>query len=188
VRPSSAQAACAVVDRLIELRGLGQRAHAELAVEQAHALPVLPQCLGAFARRCQQLDQAAVGRLVERIEGETPPGVRNRLVVAPSAGERGGEAAERRAELAAQFSGRRLLPAVELDAVAQAESGQQVVAVQRDRLREPRYLLGRVRLRGGQLAKPADVELCAVRERDRRPVYGQPLPCERRLERRERSP
>ena len=50
----------------------------ELAVEQADALAVLPQRLGAVPDRREQLDQTPVRRLVERVEREPPARVRDR--------------------------------------------------------------------------------------------------------------
>ena len=60
----------ALADRLVEPRRLGQRRHAELARERAHALPVLAERRGAVAAAGVEPDQRPVGGLVERVELE----------------------------------------------------------------------------------------------------------------------
>ena len=132
-----------LVHRLVQLGRLRQGPHPELAVEQAHALAVLPERLRAPPDGRQEFDQAPVRGLVEWIEQQAPARVGDRVVVTPGRGKRGRQARERSRELPLQHRGGRLLPAVECDAVAQAEAGQQIVSMQR----RPRWSVRRSRRR-----------------------------------------
>ena len=176
-----------LVHRLVELGRLGQRAHAQLAVEDADALAVLPQRLGAIAGGGVELDHAAVGGLIEWIESQPAARMGYRLVEAAGGGERGDEPIERRGELAAQLGGHQPLPAVELDAIAQREAGEQIVAMQRDRARERSDLVRSAHGCREECPEARDVDV-GIRgsERDGRPVDAQPVSPHRRLQRRQR--
>ena len=125
----------ALVDGVVELGRLGQRTHAQLAVEHPHALAVLAHGVAAAAAGRVPLDQPPVGGLVQRIEREALLGAGHGVVVASGRGQRIDQAVERRRPLAADALGGELLPVVEGGAVADGEALQQVAAVQ---VRPPR--------------------------------------------------
>ena len=70
-----------VVHLLVEGHRLLERPDAELLAQRPDALAVLLECCRAVAAPGVQADQLAMGGLVERIELEPAPGVRNRLLV-----------------------------------------------------------------------------------------------------------
>ena len=122
----------ALVDGVVELGRLGQRAHAQLAVERPDAAAVLLQCVGPPAGSRVALDQAAVGGLVERIERQPLLGPGDGLVGAARRGERADEPVERRRPLLADALAGELLPVVERGGRANCEPREQVAAVQVD--------------------------------------------------------
>ena len=173
-------------DRAIELGRLGQRLHAELAAQHADAVAVLRERVAAAAGTGVQLDQAPVRRLVQPVEVEALARPRDGVVEASLALEPLDQPVERGRTLAAQRVLRESLPVVEVDAVAQAEAGEQVVAMQV--ARRDQRLCGRVRV-VRQPAELPDVEP-GIRqvEADRVAIALEPSLAERRAQCRERSP
>ena len=177
----------ALVDRLVQLRRLGQGPHAQLAIQQAHAFAVLAQGLGALADGCEQLDQSPVRRLVEGIELQAATRRGDRLVESPRRCEGSREAREHHRQLPLEDPARRALPVVECHAVAEAEPGHQVVPVEFGRGREVGDLRRSAGRGGCELAEAADVDLDAGSgQRDRGALDAQPRPAEPRFQRRER--
>ena len=132
-------------DRAVQLGRLGERLDAELAAQHPHAVAVLGERVAATARRGVELDQLAVRRLVQPVEVEPLPGTRDRLVEAALACEQVDQPVERGGPFAADGVLSESLPVVEVDAVAQAEAREQVVAVEvagRDQRRDRRVRVG----------------------------------------------
>ncbi len=99
---------------------------------------------------------------MQPVERQPPLGERHGLGGSPGRGQRGDQPVEGELQLGPQLRRGGPLPVVEDDAVAQAEPGQEVVAVQgdgaRQRLDRPPPLPGR----RGQRAEPADVHRVVV--------------------------
>ena len=115
----------AAVDRVVELGGLPQRRHSQLAVELAHALAVLHERVAAASGARVEVDQPPVRRLVQRVQHEPLAGGGDRLLEAALLRERVREAVERARALATQRLRHAALPVVELEAVAQREAREQ---------------------------------------------------------------
>ena len=151
-------------------------------MQRADALAVLRERRGPLAARGVELDQAPMGRLVQRVEREPAAGVLDRAHVAPARAEPLGEPIEDRPELARERPRLERLPVVERSAVAEPEAGEEDAAVQRRGLLE----LGEVSRRR-EPPELVDVEQDAVPlERDRVARDGEPAAAERRAQRRER--
>jgi hypothetical protein len=178
-----------LVDGVVDLGRLRQRPHAELAVEHAHALPVLAQRLRPPSARRVQADQHPVRGLVQRVERQPPASVGDGVVGPAARLERRDEAVERPLQLGAQHPRSVALPVVEADAVAQAEARQEVVAVKRHRGRERLHRRRPLSGRGGQVAEPGDVHDARLGvEGHGGAGDGHPAPSERRAQGRERAP
>lgn len=67
-------------DRVVELGRLAQRRHAELPVEHADALAILRERIAAPSRGGVELDQAAVGRLVQEVQRQPFTSSRDRVI------------------------------------------------------------------------------------------------------------
>ena len=185
-RRDGALRGAALVDGVVQLGGLGEWPHPELAVESADALAVLGERIGAPARARVQRDQPAVGRLVQRVEREPLLGPGDGLGQPARAGEQIDQPVEGRGELALDGVGRDPLPVVEGGAVAHRESRQQLTAVQVDRGRQR---AGVDRGVGGRSPELGQIEPGAREvERHRAAIGHQPLAAERRAQGRERPP
>ena len=180
---------------MVQRSGLVERAHAELAIEHAHAVAVLLHRGLPIADLGQQPDQLPVGRLVERIEREPAPRTRDRLRRVARGSEGAREPVEHRGELPVHLVARELLPVVERGAVAEAEAGEERAAVERGGLLERLEAAGAGLVRGVPVAlrrRDEPTQLVDVepdprpRERDRVPPDLDEPGAERRLERRER--
>ena len=181
---------------MVERGRLVERAHAELAIEDAHAVAVLLHRGLPIADLGQQPDQLPVGRLVERVEGEPATRTRDRLRGVARGSEGAREPVEHRGELPVHLVARELLPVVERGAVAEAEAGEERATVERGGLLERLEAAGaglvrRVAVALGRRDEPAqlvDVEPDPrPRERDGIPPDLDEARVERRLERRERA-
>ena len=150
--------AAALVHGVVELGRLGERPHAELTVEHAHALAVLAHGIAAAAARGVAGDQAAVGGLVQRVERQPLLGPGHGLVPPAGRHERIDEPVERRRPLAADALGGQLQPVVEGRARADREPGEQVAAVQ---IGGGRERVGAGRRVGGDAAELGQVEPAA---------------------------
>ena len=123
----------ALENGVVERGRLVERPHAELAIEDAHALPVLLECSGAVAAGGVDANQLPVRGLVQRIERKPPLRRGDRARPVAGARERLGKPVERAGHLAAQHLGRELLPVVELGRVAEAEAREERPVVEGDR-------------------------------------------------------
>ena len=180
---------------MVERSRLVERAHAELAIEDAHAVAVLLHRGLPVADLGQQPDQLPVRRLVERIESEPAARTRDRLRRVARGSEGAREPVEHRRELPVHLVTCELLPVVERGAVAEAEAGEERATVERGRLLEwleaaRARLVRRVPVALGRRDEPTqlvDVEPDPrPRERDGVPPDLDETRVERRLERRER--
>jgi hypothetical protein len=146
----------------------------------------LLQRVGTTSGGREQLDQAAMGRLVQLVQREALTRPRDRLIHPSGAGERIPQPVEQRRALAPHLVLDIAQPVIELDAVAQREAGQHVVAVQLARKPERAEVgirIGLDRTRLGEI-EPRPVE----HQRDRAAVRAQPILTERRAKRRQRPP
>ena len=133
-------------DRAVQLGRLGQRLHAELAAQHAHAVPILGERVAAPARGRVELDQLAVRRLVQPVELEPLLRPGDGFVEATFARQPLDQPVERRGPLAPHRVLGQPLPVVEVDAVAQPEAGEQVIAMEvtrRGQGRDRRIRIGR---------------------------------------------
>ena len=95
----------ALVDRVVERARLGQRSHAQLAIEHPYALPILVQRFGAVSGGGVERDQRPVCRLVQLIQRQSPRGVGDGLACAAGRAELGNQPVERGFELRPQPPG-----------------------------------------------------------------------------------
>ncbi|HEU5099640.1 MAG TPA: hypothetical protein VFU22_11505 [Roseiflexaceae bacterium] len=114
----------------IELHRLLVRGDAELLFETLGAGAILAQGGGALPRGSVVVHQRAVGRLVQRVEGQAAARRRDGPVVIPSPAVQLGEMLQGAGALLAQALGLEVLPLVEGRAVAEREAGEKVVAVE----------------------------------------------------------
>ena len=147
-----------VADRVVQLGRRLEWADTELAVQRAHALPVLLERGGAVAGARREVHHPVVRRLVQRVELEPAARVLERLTHVTARSEPPGEAVEHRAELAHDPPRLQRLPVVEGDAVAKTEAGEQLPAIEPSCLGQRLGLLLR-----GEGSEAGDVELHAGR-------------------------
>jgi hypothetical protein len=124
-----------LLDRLVDLGGLGQRGHAQLLAQHAHAFPVLALGVLRLAGPGVEQHQQAVGRLVQRIDSQQAQGLVDGFGQASLLGQAAHQLSQRAQQQPAQALGLHGLPLVEGDAVAQAEASQKN---RPDRARRPR--------------------------------------------------
>ena len=171
------------LERLVDRDRLLQRLDPQLLLQDPLAGLELAQ--GGPAPPAPAVDphELAVGRLVQRVEGQPAAGGVDRVVPAVLADLGRGQPLQGPRELAAQPFGLEVLPVVEAGAVAEAEPGQEVAPVQPGRLGQ-RGQAGRagvggrvavVPAAGHQLLEPRHVQPEArLGEPDGGPVRGQP--------------
>ena len=183
---------------VVERRRLVERAHAELAVEHAHAVAVLLERGRAVAARPRRPGSAAGARA--RAAGRARGGAgrsRSPAAWSPAAASASASRSSTAPSSRPQQVAGELLPVVELGRVAQAEAGEERPAVERGR-RAQRLeaalarLAGRVPVRralGDEPPQLGDVEPDALAaERDELAVGLEPAAAERGAQRRERAP
>ncbi len=123
-------------DGFIQLRRLSQRFDVEFLLQHAPALLILPQGGRALTRQRIQLHQLAVRGLMQRIDRDPAARVREGGFIVMLRRESAHQPIERADQLAAQLLGLKERPIVEVATVAQTESGQKILAIKIDRLRQ----------------------------------------------------
>ena len=178
----------ALVDGVVQRARLGQWPHTKLAIEHPHALPILVQRLGAVAGGGVQRDQRSMRRLVQVIQRQSTLRVWDRLAGPVGGAQLGNQPVECGLELGSQLPRGCAVPVVPRDAVAQAEAGQQLAAVQRDRPFQRSDRRFAPSSGGHQPPEPSHVDAFRIRlERDRRAIDGQPALAQPAAQRRERA-
>ena len=160
-----------VPDRLVQVRRLGQRRDAQLALEDGDPGPVLADGAGPVAGPCEQGHQLAPGRFVERIEVEPARRGGDRAGQVPVGLGRRRQPLEHVPDQSLDGDRARRAPIVEVRAVAEREAGQERAARQRRppgagprgrptrrRPRDPRDRRGRRRRRGRRPSGPATTQ------------------------------
>jgi len=123
-----------LLDRPVQQGGLFQRGHAELPVQDPHALPVLAQGGGALVGERVERHQHPVRRLVQHVEGEPAPGVDHGCLPLAQGTPAAREPLQCTRQLPAQTLGLKELPVVESDAITQPETVHEITVVQPDGL------------------------------------------------------
>src|SRR5438093_7152989 len=110
----------AALDRVAQRDGVAVRCDAELAVQNARALPVLTQGCSPVTRSGIETHERAMCSFIERLDRQPAPRVLDRASVVAFLM---GESFQDSSELPSKGLGLRGLPLIELHAVTQRESG-----------------------------------------------------------------
>jgi hypothetical protein len=130
------------LDTLVKVGRFCRGGGAQFRLQDADALLVLAQGGGALVAPGVQLHQLAVRFFVQRIEAQPAPGVvHGGLVLAPGAVS-AGQASQGASQFAAQAFGLEELPVIELRAVAQRETGHEVVVIEGGRFGQVGQAIG----------------------------------------------
>ncbi len=161
-----------LLDIPVQLGGLLQGRDPQLLLQDAHALLVLPQRGAALTCQGVELHHLPVGGLVQGIQRQPASGVGYGCRIAALGSMPGYQSFQRTGKIPPQALRLQELPVIEFDAVAQAEAGHEMVAVQTDCIFQMGQALladvvGRVAV--GLTDLQVAVELVHV--------YPQPRPC-----------
>src|SRR5215212_2635037 len=127
-----------LLDSPVKQGRLFERGYAQLLVQDPYALSVLAKGGSALVGPCVERHEHPVGRLVQDVHGQPASGVgycRLPLAQCPATTR---EPLQRTSQLLAQALGLEKLPVVEGVAVAQAETGHEIIVVQRNSLGQRR--------------------------------------------------
>ena len=143
-----------LLDRLVQLGGLGQRCDAQLLLQDANALAVLTKGGVALVGPGVEPHDLTVRLLPQGIQRQPASGRRQRTSEVPTGTLAGRQLLQRLGQFPAQRFSLDELPVVELGAVAQGEASQEVVAVERSGFGQGRQ--ARVTdIGGGMAVRPA---------------------------------
>ena len=184
-----------IENSLVQRHCLGQGRNAEFLIQDAHTLLILANRGGALAVEGVELHQLAMGRLVQRIDGQPAPrivdGRRPFLRIARAAYQR----LQEPGQVVAISFGLEELPVVKRRAVAQGEAGEKITVLNAGRFGQVRaagltghgagrWAVGQATFKGMNIA----VEIVVKGKRHLLAFDVQPGQCGGGVERRECTP